>query len=471
MTKLGELSTSGLILGLILLLLLSNITFSHTIVKTLPGFPGDLPFKLETGYVGVGEGEDVELFYYFVESERNPKDDPLMIWISGGPGCSTIRAFFYQIGPLTLKYTESSGTIPDLELNPYSWTKVANVIFLDAPTSGFSYTKSPETYKNSDTLSAKYTYEFLVKWLKNHPEFISNPLYITGLSYSGITVPIMVQEVYNGNEAGNESILNIKGYILFNPLTVRNIDFNTRIPYAHQFALLSDELYESTKVNCNGDYINVHPSNELCLNDLQKVDKCLEYVYVYQILEPVCASTMSSFEENLVNPLRLPKLEEPWCRENTYVYSSIWANDKDVQKALHIREGTIKVWERCNSDHYLIGKDDTPNYSYDVSSSLDYHKNLTKKSCRALILSGDHDMAFSYIGTRQWIRSMNLKVDRTWEPWFVKNQVAGYMESFSHNDYSLTFATVKGAGHASPEFKPEQCLSMVDRWFGHNPLS
>lgn len=51
-------------------------------------------------YVEVGEKEDVVLFYYFVESERNPADDPLLIWIAGGPGCSTLRSFFFQIGEL-----------------------------------------------------------------------------------------------------------------------------------------------------------------------------------------------------------------------------------------------------------------------------------------------------------------------------------------------------------------------------------
>ncbi|KAL4555877.1 hypothetical protein LXL04_038509 [Taraxacum kok-saghyz] len=92
---------------LILLLLASSsilIAFSQTIVKTLPGYPGPLPFKLETGYIGVGEDEAVQLFYYFVESEGNPEEDPLIIWLAGGPGCGTLRAFFYEIGPMQIQY-------------------------------------------------------------------------------------------------------------------------------------------------------------------------------------------------------------------------------------------------------------------------------------------------------------------------------------------------------------------------------
>lgn len=49
-------------------------------------------------YVGVGETEDVELFYYFVESQSDPSNDPLLAWLNGGPGCSTFVAFFYANG-------------------------------------------------------------------------------------------------------------------------------------------------------------------------------------------------------------------------------------------------------------------------------------------------------------------------------------------------------------------------------------
>ena len=53
---------------------------------------------LDCSYMAIGEKEEIELFYYFVESERNPQHDPLLIWIAGGPGCSTLRAFFFEIG-------------------------------------------------------------------------------------------------------------------------------------------------------------------------------------------------------------------------------------------------------------------------------------------------------------------------------------------------------------------------------------
>ncbi|PRQ52397.1 putative sinapoylglucose--sinapoylglucose O-sinapoyltransferase [Rosa chinensis] len=82
----------------ILLLLTSNFALAQSIIKNLPAFQGDLPFKLETGYVGVGDSEEVQLLYYFVESERSPENDPLLIWLTGGPRCSSFYGLIYEVG-------------------------------------------------------------------------------------------------------------------------------------------------------------------------------------------------------------------------------------------------------------------------------------------------------------------------------------------------------------------------------------
>jgi serine carboxypeptidase-like clade 1 len=139
---------------LLLLLLVTAVTRGYAVavapegntITHIKGFDGPLPFSLETGYVEVEETHGVELFYYFIQSERNPQEDPLILWISGGPGCSGLNALFFDISPLKLDvagYTE--GLFPRLVYFEDSWTKVSNVIFLDAPVgTGFSYAREAQ---------------------------------------------------------------------------------------------------------------------------------------------------------------------------------------------------------------------------------------------------------------------------------------------------------------------------------------
>ncbi|XP_009614133.1 serine carboxypeptidase-like 18 isoform X2 [Nicotiana tabacum] len=424
-------------------------------------------------YVGVGEEEKVQLYYYFVESERDPENDPLMLWLTGGPGCSGLSSFVYEIGPLTFDYANSIGDFPKLELKSNSWTKVANIIFIDQPAgSGYSYAKTSEAYNFNDTLAVALTYEFLRKWLMDHPEFLKNPLYVSGDSYSGIFVALLTRRIYDGIEVGEKPRVNIKGYIQGNALTDHYIDFNGRVIYAHRMGLISDKIYQSTKANCNGNYAEVDPNNVSCLNDLQRVDRCLKNIRRAHILEPWCdlPFLMSILKETPANARSLFPIEGPWCREKNYIYSYVWANDKAVKKALNVREGTTLEWVRCNDSMHYRGKERTESYVYDVKSVIDDHRHLISKSCRALIYSGDHDMVVPHSSTEEWIDSLKLPITDDWEPWFVDGQVAGYKVKYSQNDYEMTYATVKGGGHTAPEYKPEQCLAMVDRWFSGYPL-
>ncbi|KAM7268756.1 hypothetical protein ACFE04_010922 [Oxalis oulophora] len=432
-------------ISLLLFLILTVVSIRHVVsfssIKSLPGFPGLLPFNLETGYVGVDEKEDVQLFYYFVESEQNPLEDPLVLWLTGGPGCTALSGLVFEIGPINFNIVEYNGSLPTLTLNPYSWTKVANIIFLDAPVgTGFSYSKTYEASQSGDTIYAKQCYDFLKKWLLSHPKFRTNPLYIAGDSYSGKVVPIIVQEISNSNEDGHEP-LNLKGYLLGNPTTDENFDENSKVPFYLRMALISDELYQSARKNCKGEYLKVDESNTLCLNDLDSIEQCINRTNQGHILELKCFSDLldnadenrRSLQEISTDYIRLPLPKYPLteCRNYNTILCGKWVNDSRVQKALSIREGTVKEWIRCNKS--LL-------YTYDIPSSLNYHLRLNSKGYRALIYSGDHDRLVPYVGTDAWIKSLNLSVVDKWRPWTIEDQIGGYTVEYANN---LTFATVK----------------------------
>ncbi|KAG5548265.1 hypothetical protein RHGRI_013836 [Rhododendron griersonianum] len=172
---------------LVTLVISAQAVLSGKIVKFLPGYDGELPFKLETGYISV---DDSELFYYFVESEGNPQEDPLFLWLTGGPGCSSFTGLIYEAGPMEFDFQNYAGGLPKLKYYPYRWTKVnflhhivsfvlsfglccvlkwainqaASMIFLDSPVgAGFSYARNPEGWHSSDTKSAEQSYRFLGK--------------------------------------------------------------------------------------------------------------------------------------------------------------------------------------------------------------------------------------------------------------------------------------------------------------------
>ncbi|ESQ49019.1 hypothetical protein EUTSA_v10020743mg [Eutrema salsugineum] len=428
---------------LLLLILCLNAADSASTVKYLPGFEGPLPFELETGYIGVGEEEEVQLFYYFIKSERNPEEDPLLIWLSGGPGCSSLSGLLYENGPVTLKSEVYNGTRPSLVSTTYSWTKTTSIIYLDQPVgTGFSYSRTQLAEKPSDSGEAKRIHEFLHKWLNKHQEFFSNPFYVGGDSYSGMVVPALVQEISQGNYLCCEPPINLQGYVLGNPLTEVEIDYNHRIPYAHGMALISDELYESMKRICKGEYVTVDPSNTECLKLVEEYQKCTNRINNQLILTPLCEESEDT---------------SPDCYTYRYVLTTYWANDESVRRALQINEGSIREWVRC---YWEIP------YTRDIKSSLPYHMNNSIKGYPSLIFSGDHDLTIPFLGTQAWIRSLNYSLTDDWRPWMIGDQIAGYTRTYANK---MTFATVKGGGH-TPEYKPEESYIMFQRWINGQPL-
>ncbi|KAL2892494.1 Serine carboxypeptidase-like 18 [Bienertia sinuspersici] len=425
------------------------------VVDSLPGFSGNLPFKLHTGYIGVGKREEVQLFYYFIESEQDPDSDPLMLWLTGGPGCSSLSAIFFEhIGPLSLNYTGvySDRTtvtwetnLPPLQLNPYSWTKFVNILFVESPVgTGFSYATTAESYYTDDINASKQIDEFLRKWFRVHPLFATNPLYVGGSSYTGMTIPFIMQEILNGNEDEPESNMNIKGYILGSPATDHfDGDIIGKIEFAHRVSLLSDEQYELIKVSCGAPYWNI--SNAECGKNIETALNFIDSIDSENILEPLNKDWRMLLKNMLLNH---------------------WANYAEVQEALHVRKGTVGVglWRVCSETVMLRS------YNITMRSSFSYHQYLTNKPIRALVYCGDQELLETYVGIQKWINKLNIPIDNDWRPWFVNNQVAGYVTKYSNGHYNLTYTIFKGSGHCPSHFYPRESLAMVQRWFAANPV-
>ena len=74
-------------------------------VKSLPGWNKELPSKIYSGFISAGQDTqdgvtyNMHEQYFFVESENDPKNDPVLIWTNGGPGASSYFGLFVELGP------------------------------------------------------------------------------------------------------------------------------------------------------------------------------------------------------------------------------------------------------------------------------------------------------------------------------------------------------------------------------------
>ena len=109
----------------------------------------------------------------FFESRSNPETDPVILWLSGGPGCSSSLALFGENGPLTVNDDLS------LEVNPFSWNSNATVVWVDQPVgTGFSY----GGYLHSEEQVGEDMAEFIVGFLTKYPKYAGLDFHIFGES-------------------------------------------------------------------------------------------------------------------------------------------------------------------------------------------------------------------------------------------------------------------------------------------------
>ncbi|VAH05896.1 unnamed protein product [Triticum turgidum subsp. durum] len=154
-------------------------------VASLPGAPSySYAFKHYSGYVTTDERLGKALFYWFFEAMEKPDEKPLVLWLNGGPGCSSVGfGQAQELGTFLVKKD-----VPELELNPYAWNQAANLLFLDSPAGvGFSYTNTSfEIDPPGDNSTAHGSYAFLVRWFQRFPQQKMKEFYIAGESYAGL---------------------------------------------------------------------------------------------------------------------------------------------------------------------------------------------------------------------------------------------------------------------------------------------
>ncbi|XP_059663519.1 serine carboxypeptidase 1-like [Cornus florida] len=395
-------------------------------IDALPGQPDGVDFDQYAGYVTVDPQAGRALFYYFVESPQNSSTNPLVLWLNGGPGCSSLgTGAMLELGPFRVNSDNKT-----LYQNKYAWNNVANVIFLESPAGvGFSYSNTSSDYDHAgDKSTAKDAYTFLINWLERFPQYKTRDFYITGESYAGHYVPQLAYTILQNN--GNATtIINLKGIAIGNAVINDPTDGKGYYDYLWTHALNSDETYEGINTFC--DFVN-GTSSAKCNSFLDKSGEEMGDIDYYNIYAPLCnkPSLINGSADDF----------DP-CSS---IYRDSYLNNAEVQKAFHANPTT---WRGCRGYHW----NDSP------TTILPIIKDFIVNGIRVWIYSGDIDSVVPVTSTRYSISSLKLPIQTPWLPWYTNDEVGGYVVEYQ----GLTFATVRGAGHLVPSYQPERALLMI----------
>ncbi|WVZ64550.1 hypothetical protein U9M48_014050 [Paspalum notatum var. saurae] len=400
-------------------------------IAALPGQPDGVDFDQYGGYVTVDEQNGRALFYYFVEAPQDASTKPLLLWLNGGPGCSSLGyGAMQELGPFRVNSDNKT-----LSRNKNAWNNVANVIFLESPAGvGFSYSNTSSDYDRSgDQRTAADAYLFLVNWLERFPEYKGRPFYISGESFGGHYVPELAATILIENSYNSKTAINLRGILVGNPLLDWNMNFKGAVDYFWSHGVMSDEVFANITRYCDFD----DSDGVVCFGATDAFDA--GQIDYYNIYAPICidAANGAYYPSGY-----LPGGYDP-CSD---YYTNAYLNDPAVQNAFHAR---MTKWSGCTNLHWK----DAP---ISMVPTLSW---LIEKKLPVWIFSGDFDSVCPLPATRYSIHDLNLHITTPWRPWTVNMEVGGYVQQYKGG---FTFATVRGAGHMVPSFQPERALILLD---------
>jgi carboxypeptidase C (cathepsin A) len=433
-------------------------------IHGLPGLNYDPGFRQFAGYLTVDEDHGRHIFYWYVESQNDPENDPLVFWTNGGPGCSGLFGFGVEHGPFIV---DGDGV---LRPNPFSWNKVGSILYVEQPAGvGFSYSEAKRDYYTGDIQVASDNYRIIRQFLSRFPERRPNRFFIASESYGGHYMPQLAMEILTHDK---DRQINFSGMLIGNPYVDLFTNTVSRIETIYAHGLLPKPLYDQWKPLCT---VKKHLESTECTELEQEFyQKLGPGINPYGLDYPVCSEsghhrgsvkTTSSQVLHLLNhtahvPPFLPREDE--YRPCSEVHFTNYLRRGDVQEAIHA-SNTIK-WKGCSSE-IRYSMQDYKKSQIDLFREIIHMGRKGRHSLNILIVSGDDDSICSTTGTQDWIYDLGAppKKHSLWKPWKVDGQTAGFVTHFDmgrKTKATLTFATVHGAGHEIPSFLPMEALQL-----------
>ncbi|KAJ3271943.1 hypothetical protein HDV01_006077 [Terramyces sp. JEL0728] len=353
----------------------------------------DPTVKQISGYVDISDDRHVFVFsckyyFWFFESRDKPQSDPVVLWLNGGPGCSSFTGLLMELGPCRV---EKGGK--DTFIHPNSWNSNANVLFLDQPVGvGFSYSDS-----HADSTTEEISQDvlvFLQTFFYAFKEYSALGFHITGESYAGHYIPGIAKAIYDSNKQILASTgKKADGYVNLVSLAIGNGITDPIIQYGKYADFGEDKKYGP--IFSKKTVKKMRKAYPFCK---QLIDACYHFQSNYTCVPATqyCNDHITSyFEKTGLNDydIRLPPGDTTF--DDMGHDLNVWLNNPTIQAELGVNiKNRIGCSDKVGHMFDLQG-DEMHNLAKDIPT-------LLEDGIRILIYAGDADWICNWIGNKAW---------------------------------------------------------------------
>ncbi|XP_042637537.1 probable serine carboxypeptidase CPVL [Orycteropus afer afer] len=394
--------------------------------------------KSYAGYITVNETYNSNLFFWFFPAQVQPEDAPVVLWLQGGPGGSSMFGLFVEHGP----YIVTSNMT--LRTRDFPWTTTFSMLYVDNPVgTGFSFTDDPRGYAVNEDDVARNLYSALIQFFQLFPEYKENNFYATGESYAGKYVPAIAHYIHTLNPTA-ELKINLKGIAIGDAYSDPESIIGGYPAFLYQIGLVDEGQRKYFQNQCDECVKHIKEGNwtkafeildRLLDGDLtnepsyfENITGCSNYFNFLQCTEPEDQTYYGKF-------LSLPEV-----RQLLHVGNRTFNDGTEVAK--YLREDTVKsvkpwLTEVMNNYKVLI---------YNGQLDIIVAASLTECSL----------MAMDWKGSQEY----KMAERKVWKIFKSDDDVAGYVRQVG--DFYQVI--VRGGGHILPYDQPLRSFDMINRF-------
>ncbi|GAA5868650.1 hypothetical protein JCM8547_003768 [Rhodosporidiobolus lusitaniae] len=422
----------------------------------------DTTSKQYSGYLDIAD--DAHLFYWFFESRsKNPEKDPLVLWINGGPGCSSTTGLLFELGPCAIANEGKNTT-----WNPYSWTESANVIFLDSPVQvGYSY--GNKAVSNSQD-TAEDIYAFFQLFYEKFPKFKSVDLHVAGESYAGTYLPNIASTINNHNKqkpTPSALAIPLASVLIGNGLTDAFTQFESVPTWScdkggNPYGPIFDE---STCQSMRSKVPTCQRLTKFCYDRPSRFTCVPATLSCWQVDAPIQSSGLNPYDIRM--KCDRDGEDGPLCYKQMS-WIETYLNQPDVKKELGA--APERNFESCNMQI---------NQAFQFAGDMAHNTAalippLLEDGIRVLIYAGDADFMCNSRGNLAWTLALPWSHQTQYNkgkliPFKSNGKTAGSTRAVTLDGGAglFRFLEVAGAGHMVPTDQPEVALDFFTKWINN----